>query len=254
VHTGATPGAFPAGGPPALTRIAEGAEPPIYVGQPVRHYPVNTMEPNFAPRSGPNVAPPPGVMAEPVAVPAPGHGAPAVVPPRTIIMPAPVSTETYSVVPTVPVGTGPATAEPARPATPPTEADPHWQPVSGAPGTLIPSEARSTTRQADVVQAVAVTTADVAEPDWRPASIGSVRKSGESGLAADTLFELERTVRDACRTSVTVTELVSAGPRRVTVRYTAPSVAAAEEAVIAITRLPQLKPYAVEYDGKVVGK
>lgn len=73
-------------------------------------------------------------------------------------------------------------------------------------------------------------------------------------LGDDHLFDLERVARDASRAHATVMELTQSKPGKLTVRLIASSDALAAEAAKVITQLPQFKPYAVEFDTKVVGK
>jgi hypothetical protein len=256
VHTGATPGAFPAAGPPAMTRVSEGGEPPVYVGQPVVQRPLITSEPPMAPRVGSTVTPPPGVVTGSMPTPAPVVAAP-----RSVVMPSSPAVESPAVVPTVPVQSTPTPVDsaPQSMTRPTPDADPLWQPArepNAATGSIIPSDSRATTDRSAVISAVSVTPADAVDPGWMPAKgvLTQVVTPAVAGVPTETLLELERAVREACRTSVTVTELASPGPGKLTVKYTAPTVSAAEEAVITVTRMAQLKPYVVEFDGRVVGK
>jgi hypothetical protein len=73
-------------------------------------------------------------------------------------------------------------------------------------------------------------------------------------LSDEQILELEHTIRDACRSSATILEVYATKPGKLTVRLIAQSDAMAEEAVRVASQLPQLAPYAVEFEGKVIGK
>jgi hypothetical protein len=94
----------------------------------------------------------------------------------------------------------------------------------------------------------------------RPAAVAAAPASPRvvvpvSGSTADdNLLAIERMIRNECRSCATILEVYSPKPGKLTVRLIAQSDATAEEAVRIVSQLPQLKPFAVEFEGKVVGK
>ena len=102
------------------------------------------------------------------------------------------------------------------------------------------------------------------EPAWMPATILAPAEATPTPnvtlirtpvrLGDDTVLELERAVRDTCRTSVTVTELVATVPGRLTIRFIAPNESVLAEAEREIAQMPQLKSFVVDFDAKVVNR
>ncbi len=319
VHTGATPGAFPTAGSPAMTQMVGGGEPPGYAGPPstpmISSFQGSRVVTDQTPGVGPTatVTPPPSVAVVPTMTPAPPSVAdvptmtpsqPVMVtetltanpPMRNAVAPEPVWQELNQVIPTVPANSAPATGEVSpRPLSPATEPEPNWQPahvpmptveVQPVPMvTVIPIAANTVVPvKQNLAFAAPVTKPLTApmeqvDPGWMsamthhpaetkpivvqtsdaslPTSSSTVKNPvvhGTATLSEGALLDLERIVREACRSQATVLEIVPATQGRLTVRLIAPSEAMAAEAVKVVSQLPQLKPFTVDFEGKVFGK
>jgi hypothetical protein len=125
------------------------------------------------------------------------------------------------------------------PAIPLPQGDPGWLPAKN----FIPVD--STPLTVSTQTPISTPTGSLASP--------ITIKPAAAAMSDNSLIELERTVREACRTTATVLEIVQTKPGKLTVKFVAESEMMAGEAVKMISQMSQLKPYAVEFEGKVLG-
>lgn len=191
-------------------------------------FPVPTVNPY---RPAPSVAPPTYIaplVPAPTSVPAPAP----VIPPPTPAMPQPAArpiprptiAETPAVSPHIPQ------VAPAMP--------PAFQPLNQVP--VPPSSGKATPR----------------EPEWKPASTPEAPPLIVPVIrGAEPEFDdspLARQIQEACRGLVVNVTIRETGPRQLKITFAATTATLAEIAARAISDLGELRPYAVEFEAKVI--
>ncbi|CAN5569592.1 hypothetical protein BH11PLA2_BH11PLA2_36120 [soil metagenome] len=228
VQSGATPGAFPV---PTMNpmRPAPGAEPPMYYA--------TTPQPQAMPPSLGVAVPPPTQQPHVVAVPSR----------RTIAeTPAMTMPQLPKQAPPMPSMISPSNQIPQVPQVPTTTsqaipkmipapiAEPAWKPVSATE----PAKPSMPTPAPD--------------PNWKPADQTNVIIPVIRGAGPD--FDdspLSKQIQDACRGLVVNVIIRETGPRQLTVSFKTTTATLAEIAARAVSNLPELKPYSVEFQASV---
>ena len=72
--------------------------------------------------------------------------------------------------------------------------------------------------------------------------------------ASRELLELERQIRSACIQTATVLEVNEMGPHKLVVKYVARTEAAARDAATAISQMPSLRPFTVDFEVRLAGQ
>ena len=72
--------------------------------------------------------------------------------------------------------------------------------------------------------------------------------------ASRQVLELERQIRTASIRSATILEVNETGPQKLVVKYVSKTEASAREAAQAISELPSLRTYAVDFEVRLVGR